>query len=242
MNWWGYLIIVVITISCVPICNYFYKKGKKKGADDLLQLFLVNGYIQKVASFMEQNKSSLPGGVVFVGDSITQDFPVQDYFPGLIVYNRGIGGDTTVGVLKRLNESVFELKPSIVVLLIGTNDFGVLNAKPEEVFIRCEEIVNQIKKFNPNTQIILQSVYPVNPTLDAFSVASRNNLSIKTLNHMLENIKGCTYLNLFDRLADETGNLNPVYTLEGLHINQFGYRLISCVLKELFDKIKAASS
>ena len=43
-------------------------------------------------------------------------------FPGVKVANRGISGDTTRGVLIRLQEDVLALNPTAVVLLIGTND------------------------------------------------------------------------------------------------------------------------
>ena len=62
--------------------------------------------------------------VVFLGDSITQLWgdDLGGSFPGMKVANRGISGDTTRGVLIRLDEDVVRLHPSAVVLLIGTND------------------------------------------------------------------------------------------------------------------------
>jgi len=62
--------------------------------------------------------------VVFLGDSITQGWGDQmgGSFPGMKVANRGISGDTSRGVLIRLQEDVLSLNPSAIVLLIGTND------------------------------------------------------------------------------------------------------------------------
>ena len=62
--------------------------------------------------------------VVFLGDSITQGWGdgLGAAFPGMKVANRGISGDTTRGVLIRLEEDVLALDPAAVVLLIGTND------------------------------------------------------------------------------------------------------------------------
>ena len=64
------------------------------------------------------------GAVVFLGDSITQGWGggLGAAFPGVKVANRGISGDTTRGVLIRLQEDVLALDPAAVVLLIGTND------------------------------------------------------------------------------------------------------------------------
>src|SRR5262245_38043458 len=52
------------------------------------------------------------GALVFLGDSITQGWSDQgSFFPGLKLANRGISGDTTRGVLIRLQEDVIALKP-----------------------------------------------------------------------------------------------------------------------------------
>src|SRR5688572_21668304 len=64
------------------------------------------------------------GAIVFLGDSITQGWHdnFDNSFPELRTANRGISGDTTRGVLLRLQEDVLALNPAAVVLLIGTND------------------------------------------------------------------------------------------------------------------------
>jgi lysophospholipase L1-like esterase len=227
-HWYIYVIILLVIFAAYGIFLAF-KKGKQKGADDLLKLFLVNGYDLKVAGFKEQNKSVLKNGIVFVGDSITQDYPLQDFYPWCVVYNRGIGGDTSVGLLKRLNESVFDLEPSKVVLLIGTNDFGVLNAKVSEVAKRINQIVETIHLHLPNTKIILESVYPVNISLSD-SIRYRSNEDIIELNKLLAFTKNVTFVDIASLLMDEDGNLNPQYTVEGLHINAQGYRVISSAL------------
>ena len=64
------------------------------------------------------------GAVVFLGDSITQGWGdrFQGDFGDLSVANRGISGDTTRGMLIRLDQDVLSLDPSGVVMLMGTND------------------------------------------------------------------------------------------------------------------------
>ncbi|MCA9086783.1 MAG: hypothetical protein KDA81_22150, partial [Planctomycetaceae bacterium] len=72
--------------------------------------------------------------IVFLGDSITQglgnDFRKQ--FSDLLLANRGISGDTTRGMLIRMQDDVLSLNPSAVVLLMGTNDLEE-NATPEVI-------------------------------------------------------------------------------------------------------------
>src|SRR3954466_6374866 len=87
------------------------------------------------------------GALVFLGDSITQGWGDQlgGAFPGAKVANRGISGDTTRGVLIRLQEDVLALHPSGVVLLIGTNDLEE-DADPETITGNLKLILSEFKR------------------------------------------------------------------------------------------------
>ena len=89
-----------------------------------------DGYVKKWGEFrsawskrVQQDQKA----VVFLGDSITQGWGAKfkDKFPGMKLANRGIGGDTTRGMLIRLQQDVLSLNPSAIVLLLGTNDIEV---------------------------------------------------------------------------------------------------------------------
>lgn len=228
--------IIALLSVALPIASYLcYKKGKKVGSSDFFKLIAKFGYQSKVNSFRSQNKNVPLGGIVFLGDSITQDYNVYESFSGRLVYNRGIGGDTTLGVLDRLDVSVFELKPKKVVMLIGTNDFALLKTTTHEIFDRIIKIIELIKKELPSCQIILQSVYPVNETIDQMTVLPRNNQDIDDLNEMLKSIGGITYIDVASQLKDKDHRFNPIYTLEGLHVSPLGYEKITEILNTFLD-------
>jgi len=217
--------IFIIVVVVLLVVNYFiFQYGRKKGAEDFANLCFIAGLMGKTEAFSRYNKYSEPGGIVFVGDSITQDFNVYEYFPKYKVYNRGIGADTSRGVLGRLNESVFELKPKKVFLNIGTNDFELINDGLDAIFSRIKEIIEKISNSDKNLELYFISIYPVNPTISN-SVGKRNNKDIKELNNRISNIEGIKYLNIYDLLLKD-GYLNPDYTIEGLHMNQNGYEII----------------
>jgi len=220
-------IIIGLLVLIIPISSLImYEKGKKAGSNAFFQLIAKFGYDSKVKTFKKINETVPKGGIVFLGDSITQDFNVYELFAGRLVYNRGIGGDTTEGVLKRLDVSVYDLKPRVVIILIGTNDFALLHATPADVYTRICDIIKKIHEQLPLAKIILQSVYPVNETLDRMSVSPRNNHDIDALNDMLKTISGVIYLDLNSKLKDSKGRFNPEYTLEGLHVSPHGYHMI----------------
>lgn len=188
-------------------------------------------------AFFELNKVSKPGSIVFVGDSITDFFRLNEFFHGIYVINRGIGGDTTDGLLKRLDESVFDLSPSKVFILIGTNDIG--DDKSEtHITGNISTIIDRIREKCPKTKIYLQSIYPVsrakNKKVRKFIVGKRDNEKICRVNERLRKIaaeKGIVYIDVYSHLTDATGNLRLEYTIEGLHLTTAGYRVVADILR-----------
>jgi lysophospholipase L1-like esterase len=225
-------IITIVFLLLVNVLVYYY--AKNKGEKDFLEVLFAAGLMGKVDAFRHYNEFSKEGGIVFVGDSITQDFNVYEYFPGKQVYNRGIGGDTSQGVLTRLNESIFDLKPSKVILQIGTNDLELLDDGVEAIHQRIKRIIKEIKTFDKSIDIVLLSVYPVNPLIDRKTVGKRKNQDIQELNHLLSQVDEVIYLDIYSQL-EKDNVLNPDYTLEGLHLNQKGYQVIKKEIEEFMD-------
>jgi hypothetical protein len=62
-----------------------------------------------------------PADVVMIGDSITHQGHWEDIFPDNKIVNRGVGGDRTDDVLRRI-DSIIKLKPNKVFLMLGIND------------------------------------------------------------------------------------------------------------------------
>ncbi len=188
-------------------------------------------------SFFELNKSARPGGIVFLGDSITDFYRINEFFHDSYIINRGIGGDTTDGVLNRMPESVYALSPSKVFLLIGTNDIGEKKSQ-EYIVSNIGKIIQKIQENCPDARIYLQSIYPISKAKDKrikrVIVKKRTNNKILSINAELEKRakeKGIVYIDVYSHLIDEVGNLKLEYTVEGLHLNAKGYKVVSDVLR-----------
>ncbi len=99
--------------------------------------------------------------IVFLGDSITQGWhdDFDGSFPELKTANRGISGDTTRGVLIRLQEDVLSLNPRAVVLLIGTNDLEE-KAGPWTIATNFRLILDGLKQHNPAMPVVVCEVMP----------------------------------------------------------------------------------
>lgn len=175
------------------------------------------------------------GQIVFLGDSLTEFFHLEEFFSGYKIYNRGIAGDTTDGVLERLEDNVISIQPKKVFLLIGTNDFS--RHKNEYIFNNIKKIIDKLKKGIENLELYLISLYPVNPKAKFYSyffTRSRKNEKIIALNELLEEYaisNNLNYLDIHSHLVDENGMLKKEYTIEGLHISFEGYQIIANLIE-----------
>jgi lysophospholipase L1-like esterase len=175
------------------------------------------------------------GAVVFLGDSITQGWhSLANAFPNFKVANRGIGGDTTRGVLYRLQADVLDLDPKAIVLLIGTNDIGN-GAQPEDVADNIATILQDIKKFNPHVPVIVCEVMPRSDHNQ--HPASR----IEQLNALvavaIRNDPQFTLCDTWSIYADKNGDCPKDEFPDLLHPNAVGYEKWQAALKPIFAKL-----
>lgn len=161
--------------------------------------------------------------VVFLGDSITQGWgdDMGGSFPGVKVANRGISGDTTRGVLIRLEEDVIALHPGGVVILIGTNDLEE-GADPETIAANLKLILAKLKESNPKMPIVLCQVFPSSAT------KKRPVDKIKKVNQLyLAAVKGdaqITFVETWLLFADAQGDAVKDEFPDLLHPNKIGYK------------------
>lgn len=179
---------------------------------------------------------------VLVGDSITELWNPEFFFEytkqsGQVVLNRGISGDTSDRMFERMMDNVINLKPKNIVILIGTNDFG-LGAPVEFTFCNIEKTINLIKEMLPNSNIILQGVYPVNKSINLLSscVGKRSNEVITELNTRLKklaDVNDVIFIDFTEKLSDKKGKFAKEYTYDGLHPNAKGFAVVSPDIIEL---------
>lgn len=166
-----------------------------------------------------------PGYVLFIGDSITEGGPWQELFPERQTINQGIGWDTSEDLLDRLNESIGS--PSVVSLLIGTNDLHVSARlrEPRGIAARMEKIVQSLCAAAPQATVIVNGILPRSsyfaPEIQAINVQYRR----------IAEQNGCIYLDAWPVLADPGDAIRKELTLEGLHLNPAGYRAWSEILR-----------
>lgn len=170
--------------------------------------------------------------VVFFGDSITDIWKLEDYFPGKPYLNRGIGGQTTPQMLVRFRQDVIDLHPKAVVILAGTNDIagntGPMSLQTIEAnYASLAELARA-----HGIRVIFSSVLPVHnytPKAQDF-YAQRSPEKILELNRWLKDYSaanGLVYLDYFSSMVDEKGLLRRDLADDGLHPNPAGYKIMA---------------
>ncbi|MFW5685762.1 MAG: GDSL-type esterase/lipase family protein [Spirochaetota bacterium] len=157
------------------------------------------------------------GDTVFLGDSITEGGNWHELVPGCAVKNRGIGGDTTEGVLARLDH-VTSGRPARVFLMIGTNDLFAGVAE-DEIVANVAEIVRRIGTESPGTEVFVQSVLPR---------AARYRSAVESLNASLERSVAGTarWVDLYPLFLDRSdGSIKDTLSNDELHLLGDGYLL-----------------
>ena len=171
---------------------------------------------------------------LFLGDSITEMYDLEKYFPDDPVVNSGVGGNTTDDILEDMQQRVYQYNPSKVFLLIGTNDLQD-GKTPDEIFENIKRIVEGIQENRPEAKIYLESIDPVNRNFENSGAQDRHNEDIKEINKKIEEYcmeEDLTYIDLYSVLEDENGDLRAEYTNEGLHLSEEGYDIVTETLKK----------
>lgn len=196
---------------------------------------LLRNKYKKAKSYADESSEIILGATVFFGDSITELCDLEKYYPYVNTCNRGISGDTTEGMLNRVESNVLAISPSNVVLLGGTNDIGK-NVALQDIVNNIEQIIQRIQLSIPSCNIYIQSVYPINPKKKSKlynKCGSRTNIAIDDLNILLNDLcaqYGCVYIDVNSQLKDKDGNLKKQYTFDGLHLTKKGYKVASKII------------
>ena len=223
-----YLMVILEVFTLIITGIIFLKMGGLVIINNKLNLasisqtensdLLTSQYLDRTSLFEILPEKS--DSIIFLGDSITERSNWNELFGNEKIINRGIGSDTTFGVLHRLQE-IIDTKPKSIFLMIGVNDIGK-NRNLIESISNYEKILLTIKKDSPDTIIYIQSVLPVNESL-----SNRKNSDIIAFNtklKMLSQKYDFQYVDLY-QLLSINNSLLPDVSEDGVHLNGKGYAI-----------------
>lgn len=179
--------------------------------------------------------------VIFFGDSITDFWRLNQYFPGRNFINRGISGQITGEMLGRLKADVIDLRPSAVVILAGTNDLarGIPLTAIEDNLLMMADLCDTYR-----IKVIFASLLPVSDYHKAENKSYERTITrppvfIKALNEWIESVcanRHHIYLNYYAAMVDSNGEMTKDLSDDGLHPNEKGYRVMAPLVLAAIDK------
>ncbi|HYL36441.1 MAG TPA: GDSL-type esterase/lipase family protein [Bryobacteraceae bacterium] len=182
--------------------------------------------------------------VVFLGDSITDRWRLNEYFPERDFVNRGIGGQITGQMLGRMESDVIRLQPAAIVVLGGTNDIarGVPINAIEDNLAMIADLAAFYK-----IRVVLASLLPISdyhkdadPNYER--TRTRPPSTIRTLNDWIKGLCGkrnLIYLDYYSQVVDSSGFLKADLSDDGLHPNSAGYRLMAQLALKAINQVIA---
>lgn len=213
-----------------------------------------------------KKESNQANRVVFMGDSITDFWSLQQYFPGKPYINRGISGQTTPQMLVRMYPDVIDLKPAAMVVLAGTNDIAQNTGPMTEEMIEANIMAITELAQHHGIKVILCSITPVSdypylkqqrelsssspkpsaPPPSGWSMPpskiteGRPPTDILKLNGWIKKYAAqmnASYVDYFGALIDENGLLKDGYSDDGLHPNALGYKLMAPMVETAIQQV-----
>lgn len=170
--------------------------------------------------------------IAFLGDSITAGGDWAAWFPDRETHNLGVNGETTDGLVARLDQ-VVEVHPDAVALLVGTNDLGTRKSV-EHLVRNVEYLLVSLRRDLPGTRMLVQSIMPRGREFAA---------QIQDANRHLRQFSPSVraqYLDLWPAFALEDGELRPELSDDRLHLNDAGYQAWLAELHPALERLDEA--
>lgn len=222
------IVLAVIFIGFSVFFFGFYLPDQEKQAE--LQRWVQEYYANKLALYQEENEryADYEVDVAFLGDSLTDGYDLKAYYPQYLTTNRGISGETTHGLERRLEVSVYALKPKIAVMLIGGNNLDTM-------FENYENILIGLRDNLPQTKVVLVSLTAMGGDWGHKNqIATYNNVKIKKLAAKYN----YTFVDVYTPLFDEsTGEVYADFVTDGAHFTAKGYEVVTQTIAPAIDAL-----
>lgn len=181
----------------------------------------------------DQELGSAPRGeIVFLGNSITEGFDLEAFFPEKTLINRGIVGDHLDGLLERLENSAVALQPRKIFLMIGINDIG---DRRDDEYLKdmYSTLLDTLQQTLPDTKIYLHSMLPTSARWKNCPPDQIVRMNEWLLFQAIE--RQLVYVNLYPSFTEENSTIIPALSNDGLHPNQKGYEVWAAAILQFLD-------
>lgn len=167
-------------------------------------------------------KMNVSADVVFFGNSITYESDFQRIFPNLKICNLGCNRDDLDDLIRR-SYMINSVTPRKVFVLGGIN--RLIDMSNDDFQNKYETLVDTIVKQNPEAEVYLQSLLPVNTEMELGARYAGYIEKIKDVNEIIHRISKDRRLEFIDLYSvyQVNNSLPSKYTRDGIHLKSDAY-------------------
>lgn len=181
-------------------------------------------------------REQTPNLQVLLGDSLTLWFP-SELLPNRNKWlNQGISGETSGGLLRRL-DFLDRTQPQAIFVMIGINDL-IRGEEDQTLLNNYSEIIAQLRRQHPQSRLVITSILPHRGEKATWERKDRLAAipidRIQELNQRLREMAiaaGGDFLDLYPLFANPQGMMRPELTSDGLHLSPQGYGVWSAAIQ-----------
>jgi lysophospholipase L1-like esterase len=222
----AFICLFLAVVLIIHFAVIFPAAKERRELDEAVRKY----YAEKLLKYEQENATygDYEVDVAFIGDSLTDGYDLEKYYPQYLTSNRGIGGETTYGLKERIQVSVYDLKPKVVVMLIGANNMDTMMQDYESLIVGLKENL-------PESEVVVLSLTAMGDEWGRKNqLAAYNNVSIE----LLAKKHGCYFVDLFSPLYDvEIGQVYDGYTVDGGHFTPKGYEVVTAQITPVLQEI-----
>ena len=198
------------------------------------------GWMIDNRNYFWSQRSKDQGAIVFAGDLLTGNWTdLAKAFENRKVANRGIGGDTSRGLLFRFQEDVLDLNPKAIVILIGTNDLTAMGSAADAAS-NIGQMLDMVEKKDPALPVVLCTTPPSDHPKAPVKPDQRLELN-REIKKLAESHKNIVLCDVYAAMANEDGSPKPEnFGPDRLHMAKPGYERWKALLTPIFDKLSGA--
>lgn len=170
---------------------------------------------------------------VFLGDSATDLWRLNEYFTGKDFVNRGIAGQTTNQILPRFLADVVALRPIAVIVLAGSSDIAA-GMSPSAIADNLVMIGDVAKAHGVHP--IFASVLPASGA----AATTRTPQAIQTVNSWIRDYcirENFIFIDYYTAMADSNGMMKAELSDDGVNPNARGYRVMSPLVLDAIERL-----
>ncbi len=223
---------IILVILCISTLSLGYIVASK-----YVNNSCPNKTPKETKTKVEVEKVILDDNYLFLGDFLTEEYDLDKYFEGMFVVKSAYSDDKTSNFLNNLNDKVYKYNPSKIFIEVGLNDV-LAEKEEEEIVVKIEELIDRIKENRPYAKVYLESIYPINSEIDDDLVEDANEKSVKINEELMlkSTEKNIEYIDIYNLLVDEDGNLDEKYTDDGKTLNDDGYDEVTKEIKKYIEE------